>query len=208
MHINLIIDPYHILPFYSLIISFNQQHPNMLSHFLLSVGIFMLATSSSQVLVDAFTLSSTTISSRLGSTSKSTTDSSTTGTTTVKMVAVCDMVESPTLVKEDTHVFVTSSITIQERSSNYANKSSELNDESYEMWTLKLFNDESNTRSYICRCLVQDAHLFEEDSYRKMMQAHKHGEAIIGEYSQEHAEYYKEALTSSGLVCDIFPVEQ
>ena len=126
------------------------------------------------------------------------------------MVAVCgNMIESPTLVKEDTHVFVTSSTTtIQERSSNYANKSSELNDESYEMWTLKLFDDESNTRSYICRCLVQDAHLFEEDSYRKMMQAHKHGEAIIGEYCQEHAEYYKEALISSGLVCDIFPVEQ
>ena len=166
--------------------------------------------SSSQLIVDAFTLSSTTISSRLRSTSKSTTNSSTIGTTTVEMVAVCDMIESPTLVKEDTPVVVTSSTTIQERSNNYANKSSELNDddESYEMWTLKLFNDDSNTRSYICRCLVQDAHLFEEDSYRKMMQAHKHGEAIIGEYCQEHAEHYKDALISSGLVCDIFPVEQ
>jgi len=169
----------------------------------------MLA-SSSQVLVDAFTLSSTAVSSQHRSTSKSTTDSSTTSTT-VEMVAVCDMIESPTLVKEDTHVFVTSSTTtIQERSSIHHTDKSELNDddESYEMWTLKLFNDESNTRSYICRCLVQDAHLFEEDSYCKMMQAHKHGEAIIGEYCQEHAEYYKDALTSSGLVCDIFPVEQ
>jgi len=127
-------------------------------------------------------------------------------------MTVCDMdmIESPTLLSEDTPVLVTSTTTIQERSSKYADdKSSELNDdESYEMWTLKLFNDESNTRSYICRCLVQDAHLFEEDSYRKMMQAHKHGEAIIGEYCQEHAEHYKDALTSSGLVCDIFPVEQ
>ena len=165
--------------------------------------------SSSQVLVDAFTLSSTTISPRLRPTSKSTTDSSTIGTTTVEMVAVCDMIEGSTLVKEDTSVF-TSPTTIQERSSiYYADKSNEFNDDkSYEMWTLKLFNDESNTRSYICRCLVQDAHLYEEDSYRKMMQAHKHGEAIIGEYCQEHAEYYKEALISSGLVCDIFPVEQ
>ena len=168
----------------------------------------MIALASSSQVVDAFTLSSTTISSRLRSTSKSTTHSSTIGTT-VEMVAVCDMVESPTLVKEDTSVV--SLTTIQERSSiYYADKSSELNDddESYEMWTLKLFNDESNTRSYICRCLVQDAHLYEEDSYRKMMQAHKHGEVIIGEYCQEHAEYYKEALISSGLVCDIFPVEQ
>jgi len=168
----------------------------------------MLATSSSQVIVDAFTLSSTEVSSRLRSTSMTVRTSTT--ATTVEMVAVYSMIESPTLVKEDTPVLVTSSTTIQERSNNYADKSSELNDddESYEMWTLKLFNDESNTRSYICRCLVQDAHLFEEDSYRKMMQAHKHGEAIIGEYCQEHAEYYKEALTNSGLVCDIFPVEQ
>ena len=179
----------------------------MLSHFLFSVGIFMLA-SSSQVLVDAFTLSSTNISSRLRSTSIKGRVSTT--STAVEMVAVCDMIESSTLVKEDTPV-VTSSTAIQERSSiRHADKSSELNhdDESYEMWTLMLFDDESNTRSYICRCLVQDAHLFEEDSYRKMMQAHKHGEAIIGEYCQEHAEYYKDALTNSGLVCDIFPVEQ
>ena len=168
----------------------------------------MLALISSSQVADAFTLSSTTISSRLRSTSKSTTDSSNTSIT-VEMVAVCNMIESPTLVKDDTPVVVTSSTTIQERSNNYANKSSELiDDESYEMWTLKLFNDESNTRSYICRCLVQDAHLFEEDSYRKMMQAHKHGEAIIGDYCQEHAEHYKDALISSGLVCDIFPVEQ
>ena len=179
----------------------------MLSHFVFSVGIFMFALSS-QVLVDAFTLSSTAVSSQLRSTSMK--DRVSITSTTVEMVAVCsNMVESPTLVKEDTPVLVTSSTTIQERSNNYTDKSSELNDDkSYEMWTLKLFNDESNTRSYICRCLVQDAHLFEEDSYRKMMQAHKHGEAIIGEYYQEHAEYYKEALTSRGLICDIFPVEQ
>ena len=173
-----------------------------------------LVLSLSSQVAGAFTLSSTTISSQHRSTSmkdrKSTTDSSTTSIT-VEMVAVCNMIESHTLVKDDTPViFSSSSTTIQERPNNHADKSSELNDdnESYEMWTLKLFNDESNTRSYICRCLVQDAHLFEEDSYRKMMQAHKHGEAIIGEYCQEHAEHYKEALTSSGLVCDIFPVEQ
>ena len=172
----------------------------------------MLALASSSQVVDAFTLSSITSPSRLNvdTVRTSTTHSSTTSTTTVEMVAVCsNMIESHTLVKEDTHVLVTSSsTTIQEQSNNYANKSSELNDESYEMWTLKLFDDDSNTRSHICRCLVQDAHLFEEDSYRKMMQAHKHGEAIIGEYCQEHAEYYKEALIGSGLVCDIFPVEQ
>ena len=77
----------------------------------------------------------------------------------------------------------------------------------FEKWILKLFNDSDNTRSRVCQCLVQSAGLSEEESYMKMMHAHKHGEAIIGEYCQEHAEYYKEALVGSGLVCDIFTVE-
>ncbi|KAL3764960.1 hypothetical protein ACHAW5_006668 [Stephanodiscus triporus] len=85
----------------------------------------------------------------------------------------------------------------------------ELNDDdSFEKWVLKLSNDSDNTRSYVCQCLVQVAKLTEEESYHKMMQAHQHGEAIIGEYCKEHAEYYKEALTNSGLVCDIFPINE
>jgi len=85
----------------------------------------------------------------------------------------------------------------------------ELNDDdSFEKWVLKLSNDSDNTRSYVCQCLVQVAKLTEEESYHKMMQAHQHGEAIIGEYCKEHAEYYKEALTNSGLVCDIFPIDE
>jgi ATP-dependent Clp protease adapter protein ClpS len=82
---------------------------------------------------------------------------------------------------------------------------SERND-AFEKWILKLFNDSSNTRSRVCQCLVRDAGLSEEESYLKMMHAHKHGEAIIGEYCQEQAEHYKEALEGSGLICDIFPV--
>jgi len=135
MHINQIIDSY---PYHTFLLStyISQQHPNtnMLSHFLFSVGIFMIVlASSSQVLVDAFTLSPTTISSRLRPTSMSS-HVSTTGTI-IEMIAVCNMIESPTLVKEDTPVLVTSSTTIQERSNNYADKSNELNDddESYEM---------------------------------------------------------------------------
>jgi ATP-dependent Clp protease adapter protein ClpS len=84
----------------------------------------------------------------------------------------------------------------------------ELNGASFDKWLLKLNDDSVNTRSYVCRCLVQIAKLSEEDSYKKMVHAHLHGEAIIGEYCQEHAEYYKEALTNSGLVCEIFPVDE
>mmetsp|Transcript_32041 Transcript_32041/g.67810 ORF Transcript_32041/g.67810 Transcript_32041/m.67810 type:complete len:162 (-) Transcript_32041:17-502(-) len=83
----------------------------------------------------------------------------------------------------------------------------EINEDSFEKWTLQLFDDSSNTRTYVCRCLVEVAGLSEEDSYRKMMEAHRHGDAVIGEYCQEYAEHYKEALRSSGLVCEIFPVE-
>ena len=81
----------------------------------------------------------------------------------------------------------------------------EIDNHYFEKWILKLFNDSDNTRSQVCQCLMRNAGLSEEESYTKMMHAHKHGEAIIGEYCQEHAEYYKEALVGSGLVCDIFP---
>ena len=33
-----------------------------------------------------------------------------------------------------------------------------------------------------------------------MMQARERGKEIVGEYCQEHAEYHKEDLTSSGLL--------
>jgi ATP-dependent Clp protease adapter protein ClpS len=84
----------------------------------------------------------------------------------------------------------------------------ELNGASFDKWLLKLNDDSVNTRSYVCRCLVQIAKLSEEDSYKKMVHAHLHGEAIIGEYCQEHAEYYNEALMNSGLVCEIFPIDE
>eukprot|EP00578_Thalassiosira_sp_NH16_P031220 CAMPEP_0181075720 /NCGR_PEP_ID=MMETSP1071-20121207/36_1 /TAXON_ID=35127 /ORGANISM="Thalassiosira sp., Strain NH16" /LENGTH=159 /DNA_ID=CAMNT_0023156853 /DNA_START=115 /DNA_END=594 /DNA_ORIENTATION=+ len=85
--------------------------------------------------------------------------------------------------------------------------SSELSD-IFEKWSLHLFNDSSNTRTYVCRCLVEVTGLSEEESYQKMRQAHEYGEAVIGEYSQEHAEHYKEALSISGLVSEIIPVEE
>ena len=112
-------------------------------------------------------------------------------------VAVCD-IESHTSVDNDT----------THKQQHITDNMNELDDEQFERWTLKLFNDSSNTRSYICLTLVKVAGLLEDESYHKMVQAHKHGEAIIGEYCQEHADHYKEALLSSGLVCEIYPVEE
>ena len=124
--------------------------------------------------------------------------SSSTPSTTRFGMAVCD-IESTDVVCSDTSVYKK-----HRRRHVYVD---ETND-AFEKWTLQLIDDSSNTRSYVCRCLVEVAGLSEDESYRKMMQTHAHGDAVIGEYSQEHAEHYKEALMSSGLVCEIFSVEE
>lgn len=84
----------------------------------------------------------------------------------------------------------------------------ELGGDDPKMWTLKLFNDPNNTRGYVCRCLVQIASLTEDESYRRMVQAHEHGEAVIGEYCQELAGRYMDALASNGLFCEMYPSEE
>ena len=86
-------------------------------------------------------------------------------------------------------------------------QSSEDFDDSNQQWKVQLFNDSSKTRSYVSQTLVKVAGFPEDSSYSAMVQAHKNGCAVIGEYYHEQAEHYKEVLTASGLVCDIFPVE-
>jgi len=113
-------------------------------------------------------------------------------------MAVCD-IESPDVVGSDTSIY---------KKHRRRHVSVDETNDAFEKWMLQLFDNPRNTRSYICRCLVEVVGLSEDESYRKMMQAHEHGDAVIGEYSQEHAEHYKEALMSSGLVCEIFSVEE
>ena len=112
-------------------------------------------------------------------------------------MALCDL-ESPTLDRD--------AIAHKKRQSH--NVSVEHADGSFEKWELQLMDDSTNTRSYVCHCLVQLTGLSEEDSYSKMMHAHKHGKVVIGEYCREHAEHYKEALATSGLVCEIISAEE
>jgi len=80
----------------------------------------------------------------------------------------------------------------------------EATDRSDDVWALQLFDDSTNLRGYVCRCLVDVVGLDEVDSYARTTQAHKHGKAVIGEYCQEHAEHFRESLVESGLVCEIF----
>ena len=150
---------------------------------------------------DAFT-ASTSISLRISSTQRM--GKTTRLTSSVRyvprlgMTAICD-VDSSVLADRETNLYKIHQV--------HHSNSSELSNV-FEKWTMQLSNDSSNTRSYVCRCLVEIAGLSEDDSYQKMMQAHEHSEVVIGEYSQEHAEHYKEGLTRSGLVCEIFPVEE
>ena len=113
---------------------------------------------------DVFTLPS---SQRIPSSLASDTPS-----TTCLGMAICD-IGSPVLVDRDTNGYKIYKY--------HQSNASELND-AFEKWTLQLLNDSSNTRSYVCRCLVQVARLSEDDSYRQMMQAHDHGHAVIREY--------------------------
>jgi ATP-dependent Clp protease adapter protein ClpS len=78
----------------------------------------------------------------------------------------------------------------------------------HDRYHLVLLNDAINTRSYVCRILVEVTALSEAESYARMVHAHEHGEAIIGEYCMEYAEHYKEALVNNGLLCEIIPVTE
>jgi ATP-dependent Clp protease adapter protein ClpS len=78
----------------------------------------------------------------------------------------------------------------------------------HDRYHLVLLNDAINTRSYVCRILVEVTALSEAESYARMVHAHEHGEAIIGEYCMEYAEHYKEALVTNGLLCEIIPVTE
>mmetsp|Transcript_23054 Transcript_23054/g.47794 ORF Transcript_23054/g.47794 Transcript_23054/m.47794 type:complete len:154 (-) Transcript_23054:37-498(-) len=74
-------------------------------------------------------------------------------------------------------------------------------------WQLRIYNDSLNTREHVARCLVQVTGKSESEAYQLMMNAHKHGIAIVGIWMFEQAEAYKEALVQTGLVADITPIE-
>mmetsp|Transcript_995 Transcript_995/g.2259 ORF Transcript_995/g.2259 Transcript_995/m.2259 type:complete len:164 (-) Transcript_995:37-528(-) len=79
-------------------------------------------------------------------------------------------------------------------------------DPSDDNWALQLFDDSTNLRGYVCRCIVDVVGLDEAFAYAKTMQTHKHGKAVIGEFRQEHAEHFRDSLKECGLVCEIFQV--
>jgi ATP-dependent Clp protease adaptor protein ClpS len=76
-----------------------------------------------------------------------------------------------------------------------------------ESWEVRIYNDRTNTREHVARCLVRVIGLSETAAYNTMMQAHQHGIAVVGAWVFERAEMYYEALKQSGIICDLNPVD-
>jgi ATP-dependent Clp protease adaptor protein ClpS len=76
-----------------------------------------------------------------------------------------------------------------------------------ESWEVRIYNDRTNTREHVARCLVRVIGLSETSAYNTMMQAHQHGIAVVGTWVFERAEMYYEALKQSGIICDLNPVD-
>lgn len=77
-----------------------------------------------------------------------------------------------------------------------------------EAWEVRIFNDGTNTREFVARCLVQITGLSEITAYQTMMQAHQNGVAVVGRYVYEIAEMYHGALKKNGIICDLVPVDE
>jgi ATP-dependent Clp protease adaptor protein ClpS len=77
-----------------------------------------------------------------------------------------------------------------------------------EAWEVRIYNDGTNTREFVARCLVQVTGLSEITAYQTMMQAHQNGVAVVGRYVYEIAEMYHNALKKNGIVCDLVPVDE
>jgi len=72
--------------------------------------------------------------------------------------------------------------------------------------TLRIYNDDVNTREYVAICLVAVVGLCESRAYYTMQDAHHNGIAKVGEYNQEVAECYEEQLSERGVMCDVVDV--
>jgi ATP-dependent Clp protease adapter protein ClpS len=111
-------------------------------------------------------------------------------------------VAAPT-ISDKTTVFAQPETT--KKSSSHQKSSQEGNNN--EWWELRLYDDNDNFDYYVAECLVKVAGISELHAYRAMKTAHVAGEASLGTYAFEQAEWCKEALNSNGLVVDIFPLD-
>jgi len=75
-------------------------------------------------------------------------------------------------------------------------------------WEVRIYNDGTNTREFVARCLVKVASLTEFAAYHTMMHAHQNGIAVVGQWEYERAELYNEALKLHGITSDLNRVDE
>jgi ATP-dependent Clp protease adapter protein ClpS len=136
------------------------------------------------------------------------------GLSTTTSIEATSSTSSSTQVLEQPPIIIENDTIIKERQQQRQHRQQkqqhieEQYNNEHDRYHLVLLNDAINTRSYVCRILVEVTALSEAESYARMVHAHEHGEAIIGEYCMEYAEHYKEALVTNGLLCEIIPVTE
>jgi ATP-dependent Clp protease adaptor protein ClpS len=103
-----------------------------------------------------------------------------------------------------------STTTVEKRTAPRDTKAASVKDKrrvGNESWEVRIYNDRTNTREHVARCLVRVIGLSETAAYNTMMQAHQNGIAVVGVWVFERAEMYYEALKQSGIICDLNPVD-
>lgn len=75
-----------------------------------------------------------------------------------------------------------------------------------DLWEIRVYNDEINTHEWVARCLVVVAGATEWEAYQTTKIAHREGEAFLGLYEKEVAEFYTAGLSQQGITARMFPV--
>jgi ATP-dependent Clp protease adapter protein ClpS len=75
-------------------------------------------------------------------------------------------------------------------------------------YTLRLFDDNLNTKEWVARSLVYVVGLCEQDAYAKMTEAHTMGIAKVGDYRFDIAECYRREMLKNEIKCDVIPAEE
>jgi len=176
---------------------------------LLLAFIAIVLLSSSHHRVDAFSIAYIRPSMHSSSSSsQSMTMRKSASTTSIEATSSSSQVLERSSIITDNDTVLKESSQQQQQQKHRQKHSEEQRNNEHDRYHLLLLNDAINTRSYVCRILVEVTALSEAESYARMVHAHEHGEAIIGEYCMEYAEHYKEALLKHGLLCEIIPVTE
>jgi ATP-dependent Clp protease adapter protein ClpS len=104
-------------------------------------------------------------------------------------------------------ISTTTKTTAPSRTQQQKRSHSDSNFDNYNLWQVKVYNDNINTHEWVARCLVVVAAQSEWQAYQITKMAHQQGEACLGIWEKELAERYVQGLSQEGLIVDMFPLE-